>query len=36
MNNTHIFIHTPYVTLNSYTQSAYHLTFDLMSIVNQI
>ena len=29
LNNTNIFIHTPYVTLNSYMQSAYHLTFDL-------
>lgn len=29
LNNTNIFIHTPYVTLTSYMQSAYHLTFDL-------
>jgi hypothetical protein len=29
LNDTNIFIHTPYVTLTSYMQSAYHLTFDL-------
>ena len=29
LNNTNIFIHTPYVTLNSYMQSAYRLTLDL-------
>ena len=29
LNNTNIFLHTPYVTLSSYTQSAYHLTLDL-------
>lgn len=29
LNNTNIFIHTPYVTLTSYMQSAYHLTLDL-------
>lgn len=29
LNKTNIFIHTPYVTLTSYMQSAYHLTFDL-------
>ena len=29
LNNTNIFIHTPYVTLTSYMRSAYHLTLDL-------
>lgn len=29
LNDTNIFIHTPYVTLNSYMHSAYRLTFDL-------
>lgn len=28
LNNTNIFVHTPYVTLTSYMQSAYRLTFE--------